>query len=146
VSPLRRGPDALRYGACWTGGRCCVVSEAMIRCLGTPGWGEVVDYRAYLQRAVLNQSRQWTRQRARRVARELLFDRLSLRPGVSESSPEVWGAVRRLSVRQRAVIVLTYWEDLTPAQVADRLGLSEGSVRRHLARGRARLRKVLSDE
>jgi RNA polymerase sigma factor (sigma-70 family) len=52
-------------------------------------------------------------------------------------------AVAGLSVRQRAVVVLTYWADLDPRAVAERLGISEGSVRRHLARARARLREVL---
>jgi DNA-directed RNA polymerase specialized sigma24 family protein len=57
--------------------------------------------------------------------------------------PEVRQAVARLSMRQRAVVVLTYWADLAPPAVAERLGISEGSVRRHLARARARLREVL---
>jgi RNA polymerase sigma factor (sigma-70 family) len=48
-----------------------------------------------------------------------------------------------LGVRQRAVIVLTYWADLEPAAIADWLGVSEGSVRSHLARARANLREVL---
>jgi RNA polymerase sigma factor (sigma-70 family) len=48
-----------------------------------------------------------------------------------------------LSLRQRAVVVLAYWADLTPDDIADRLGISEGAVRRHLARARARLRAVL---
>ena len=52
-------------------------------------------------------------------------------------------AVARLSVRQRAVVVLTYWADLDPAAIAVMLDVSEGSVRRHLARARAHLRKVL---
>ena len=60
-----------------------------------------------------------------------------------EVRPEVLEAVARLSLRQRAVIVLTYWEDLEPAQVAIRLQIGEGSVRRHLARARARLREEL---
>jgi RNA polymerase sigma factor (sigma-70 family) len=57
--------------------------------------------------------------------------------------PEIRRAVAALSARQRAVIVLTYWADLDPRHVAERLGISEGSVRRHLARARAHLRKVL---
>ena len=52
-------------------------------------------------------------------------------------------AVDRLSVQQRAVILLTYWMDLDPKSTAERLGISEGAVRRHLARARARLREVL---
>jgi len=48
-------------------------------------------------------------------------------------------------MQQRAVIHLTYWEDLTPSVVATRLGVSEGTVRRQLARARDRLRKVLDE-
>ena len=75
-------------------------------------------------------------------------------------TPEVWTeidghdprsdriivALRSLSVQQRAVVHLTYWEDLTPAAVAERLGVSDGTVRRQLARGRDRLRKVLDGQ
>ncbi len=48
-----------------------------------------------------------------------------------------------LSVRQRAVIVLTYWEDLTPSSIAALMDINEGSVKRHLARGRSRLKEAL---
>ena len=41
--------------------------------------------------------------------------------------PEVVAALRRLSPQQRAVIHLTYWEDLTPTTVAARLGIREGN-------------------
>jgi RNA polymerase sigma-70 factor (ECF subfamily) len=57
----------------------------------------------------------------------------------------VLDAIGRLSVRQRAVVYLTYWDDLEPADAAERLGISEGSVRRHLARARANLRRTLRD-
>jgi RNA polymerase sigma factor (sigma-70 family) len=50
-----------------------------------------------------------------------------------------------LSIRQRAVTVLTYWSDLDPSSVALLLGISEGSVRRHLARARSRLKERLDD-
>ncbi len=49
-----------------------------------------------------------------------------------------------LSVQQRAAIHLAYWEDLPAAEIAQILGVGEGTVRRHLARGRAKLRKVIS--
>jgi RNA polymerase sigma factor (sigma-70 family) len=57
----------------------------------------------------------------------------------------VLDAIGRLSVRQRAVVYLTYWDDLDPAATAELLGISEGSVRRHLARARANLRRTLRD-
>jgi RNA polymerase sigma factor (sigma-70 family) len=123
-----------------------VVADAMSRCDGTPTWVKVLDHRAYLYRAVLNGSRQWVRSKSSRAVRERLFSAQRTIPREVELRPEVWEAVRRLSVRQRAVIVLAYWEDLTPAQIAVRLGLSEGAVRRHLARAREHLRKVLTDD
>jgi RNA polymerase sigma factor (sigma-70 family) len=58
----------------------------------------------------------------------------------------VRAAIQQLSVRQRAVIVLTYWGDFTPRAVAATLGISEGAVKRHLARARHRLREVLHDD
>ncbi len=62
-----------------------------------------------------------------------------------EVHPEVRTAVERLSVRQRAVVILAYWEDLTDQMIAEYLGISAGSVRRHLARARSRLRRVLDE-
>ncbi len=121
-----------------------VVSDAVLRCLASDRWLDVRDARPYLYRAVLNQARQSHRGAMRRAA--------AARPGVAPPAttvdppdlrPEVLEAVARLSLRQRAVIVLTYWEDLDPALVADRLQIGEGSVRRHLARARARLREEL---
>jgi RNA polymerase sigma factor (sigma-70 family) len=123
-----------------------VVSEALVGCIGASTWVGVLDRRAYLYKAVVNQSRQWTRSRSRRERREHLYTRESVKPGEAERRPEVFEAVRGLSVRQKAVIFLAYWEDLTPPQIAIRLGLSDGSVRRHLARGRTHLRKVLADD
>jgi RNA polymerase sigma factor (sigma-70 family) len=62
-----------------------------------------------------------------------------------EVRPEVLEAVGQLSPRQREVVVLTYWEDLSETTVADRLGMSPGSVRRHLGRARQRLRNLLDE-
>jgi RNA polymerase sigma-70 factor (ECF subfamily) len=119
-----------------------VVSDAVLRCLTSDRWLEVRDPRPYLYRAVLNQARQSHRGALRRVAREAQAGRArTVEP--PDVRPEVLDAVARLSLRQRAVVVLTYWEDLDPAQVAVRLRIGEGSVRRHLARARARLREEL---
>jgi RNA polymerase sigma factor (sigma-70 family) len=46
-------------------------------------------------------------------------------------------------VKQRAVIVLTYWEDLGPSAIAALMGISEGAVKRHLARARSHLKEEL---
>jgi RNA polymerase sigma factor (sigma-70 family) len=49
-------------------------------------------------------------------------------------------ALHQLPPRQRAVIVLRYWEDLTDAQIAATLGCSPGTVRSQLSRALAKLR------
>jgi RNA polymerase sigma factor (sigma-70 family) len=121
-----------------------VVSSAMASCIGSPSWDSVRDPRGYMFRCVLNQARQMRRSDVRRRAREIR----AMTPGASPAAdprPEVLAALAVLSIRQRAVIVLTYWDDLAPATVAARLGIGEGSVRRHLARARKQLRTVLHE-
>jgi RNA polymerase sigma factor (sigma-70 family) len=119
-----------------------VVSNAVVRSLATPQWSSVSDRRAYLYRSVFNEAQRWKRRaglRRDREARAAAADLWEL----PDFDPEVRSAVERLSVRQRAVVLLTYWADLDPVAIGDLLGISEGAVRRHLARARARLRKVL---
>lgn len=55
-------------------------------------------------------------------------------------------ALAQLSVRQRQVIVLRYFEDLPVDQVAEVLGVSSGAVKAHTSRAVSRLRELLSDE
>ena len=54
-------------------------------------------------------------------------------------------ALRRLTPRQRAVLVLRFYEDLTEAQVARELGLTVGTVKRHGHDGLNRLRAIAPD-
>jgi RNA polymerase sigma factor (sigma-70 family) len=62
---------------------------------------------------------------------------------MSDIAPEVAMAVSNLSPQQRAVVFLTYWNDLDNRTVAQLLGVSEGTVRKQLGRARERLRRVL---
>ncbi len=122
-----------------------VVSGAVLNCLSARAWPTLSNPRAYLFRAVLNEARHHHRSTGRRRIRE----ERAAQPGTvdpPEVRPEVLEAVSRLSVRQRAVTVLTYWADLDPASIARLLDISEGSVRRHLARARAHLRETLHDD
>ncbi|MFF8596612.1 SigE family RNA polymerase sigma factor [Streptomyces sp. NPDC015220] len=54
-------------------------------------------------------------------------------------------ALARLPSRQRAVVVLRYYQDLSERQVAEALGCPVGTARSHAARGVARLRQLLAD-
>jgi RNA polymerase sigma-70 factor (ECF subfamily) len=140
----RLAPELIRFATALVGPVDApdVLSAAVVKALASPGWAGVTNHRAYLYRAVYNEACRWLRRATQRrwlEARASPVDRWEL----PTLRPDVHRAVAALSARQRAVIVLTYWADLDPGGVAERLGISEGSVRRHLARARARLRKVL---
>jgi RNA polymerase sigma-70 factor (sigma-E family) len=60
-----------------------------------------------------------------------------------EAQQDLLGALSTLPARQRATIVLRYWEDLPEAEVAEVLGCSVGSVKSSASRGLARLRTTL---
>jgi RNA polymerase sigma factor (sigma-70 family) len=55
----------------------------------------------------------------------------------------VLDALRGLPRRQREVLVLRYYLDLSEAEIADVLGISRGAVKSHASRGAAALRAVL---
>lgn len=121
------------------------VSAAVAKVLASPAWPHVRDRGAYLTRAVVNEVHDHHRRAMRRTARERrVAPRATTVDPERDPAPEVIAALAALSVRQRAVVFLTYWADLTPAAIATELGLSEGSVRKHLARARATLRRELA--
>lgn len=115
---------------------------------------KIDDVRAYLYRAVANASAKHWRSADRRNARNQAFH-LASQPTISASSggpsqgdedlnvAPMLEAMAGLTVQQRAVVHLTYWEDLTPAMIGDCLDISEGTVRSHLARARAKLREAI---
>jgi RNA polymerase sigma factor (sigma-70 family) len=57
----------------------------------------------------------------------------------------IWAAFRALPRRQREVFALRHIEEQTTADVAQALGLSPGSVKRHLYRAVRQLRRALGD-
>lgn len=121
-----------------------VVSDAVESLLKTDALTRADNPSALLHRAVLAKSRSWQRSSFRRRARERRFS-YQLVVSNPELRPDVVAAVVGLSQQQRACVYLTYWSDLSPAQVAEWLGIGEGTVKRHLARARANLRKVLDE-
>jgi RNA polymerase sigma factor (sigma-70 family) len=119
-----------------------VVVEAMLRCERFVLAGDVRVPRAYLFRAVANHARDHHRGRARRWSRDLA----AIGPAHTDGPDtfiDVRRAVARLSVAQRAVVYLAYWEDMTERDIAELLQLSPGTVHRNLDLARNHLRKVL---
>lgn len=127
-----------------------IVADTFTELLGrdVASWDRIGDHKAFLFRCILNRARMNGRSAGRRSAREhkatiAAQDRPPASGELRMSDPRVVDTVRSLSPLQRAVIYLTYWEDLDPERVAQVLGVSVGAVKKHLARARARLRKVL---
>ncbi|MEU3663820.1 SigE family RNA polymerase sigma factor [Streptomyces sp. NPDC032940] len=64
----------------------------------------------------------------------------------TETGLVVRAALARLTPRQRAVLVLRYWEDLSVERTAAVLGMRENTVKSHTARGLAALRAEVGRE
>jgi RNA polymerase sigma-70 factor (sigma-E family) len=104
-------------------------------------WDRAANPSAYLRTIVVNRARSWGRRRAlERFRRE-------------ESGPpdhhhlvadEMWDTLQRLSPRQRAAIVLRFYEDLPDAEIAALLHCRPATVRTAIHRGLAALRQELA--
>jgi RNA polymerase sigma-70 factor (sigma-E family) len=98
------------------------------------------DPDAYIRQIVINENR--NRFRKRRV-RELSSDNLpdTPIPGIDlDSRAALLDALKALGPRQRAVVVLRYWLDLTETETATALGCSVGTVKSQASRALATLR------
>jgi RNA polymerase sigma-70 factor (sigma-E family) len=105
---------------------------------------------AYLRRIVLNELAH-TRRRS-------WWRSTSLRAQVPESSPApspengviehavMWGAISELPPRQRAVVVLRYYEGLSEVEIGEALGIRPGTVKSQAAAALAHLRRSLADD
>ncbi len=120
-----------------------VVTDACLRAFDSKNWPKVSNRRAYLYRTVLSVANDHHRSTLSRRLREMRTADRDVTPPI-EVDVDVLAAVERLSVRQRAAVVLTYWADLPVEAVADRMGVTTGAVKRHLARARKQLKGWLS--
>lgn len=130
-----------------------LVAAAVTKCLKARNWDSLQNPSHYLYRAVFNESQTISRRAAVRTralrrlnaeSRDTADNTGRLAENATITRLTVGNALRKLSPRQRAVLVLSYWQDLPAGEIADVLGISEGSVKKHLARARAALRKELA--
>jgi RNA polymerase sigma-70 factor (ECF subfamily) len=139
----RELPALVAFAAALSGSACAedIAQEAMLAAYRR--WDVVSGLdvpAAWVRRVCANRSVSTLRRRAVE-ARVLL--RLGARRGdgpvMAEEHERFWAEVRRLPHRQRQVIALFYIYDLAVAEIATTLGCAEGTVKAHLARGRAAL-------
>lgn len=122
-----------------------LAQEAMVRTWWR--WrlvGRPSDPASYARKVLVNRQRSLLRRAATETRSLARFrpDEL-VTPAGDERAMVLWQAVQDLPVRQRAVLVLRFYEDLPEAEVARLLGLSVGTVKSRCHRALARLRDQL---
>jgi RNA polymerase sigma-70 factor (sigma-E family) len=141
---VARLPSLLRYAVVLTGDRDLaqdVVQEVLARAQVT--WRRITDAdspEAYVRRMVLNEYLSWRRSWAARnvhAAGERLVDLDDARGGVPDhadglvEADALWNRLAGLGRKQRAVLVLRYYEQLEDGAIAELIGCSQATVRSH---------------
>ena len=110
---------------------------------------------AYARRVLVNVALDGAERRARRAgelaasdgdATDLADTRAQRELYGVDAQQELLGALGALTARQRAIILLRYWEDLPEADVAEILGCSVGTVKSTASRSLARLRAIIRND
>lgn len=127
-----------------------VVQDAFVAMHGN--WqrlGDAEKALAYLRQAVVNRSRSVLRRRTvvDKNMQKAPPDMLSAEHEALAllERQAVVTALRGLPHRQREVIVLRYYADMSEREIADVMGISRGAVKSHLVHGMATLRVVVED-
>jgi RNA polymerase sigma-70 factor (sigma-E family) len=102
---------------------------------------------AYLRTTVVNLSRSRLRRRLVALRHPAVAERHSLPAddgvGFDDDQRAVIAALQRLPRRQREVLVLRYWSELSEDEIAGALSISKGSVKTHAHRGMVALQREL---
>lgn len=103
---------------------------------------------AYMRTVMVNGSvSRWRRLRPW----DRVQERAAIDPAVDDSSTavddrdHVWQALLQLPARQRAILVLRFYEDLSEAEICQTLSISPGTVRSQTFKARERLRNLLAE-
>ncbi|WP_375497012.1 SigE family RNA polymerase sigma factor [uncultured Jatrophihabitans sp.] len=144
-------PALLRMAYVLTGNALAaeeLVQDTMVRLL--PRWTKVEAAEvpiAYVRRSLANQ---YINQRRRAARREFAYadvpERADDHDPVAQVADrdEIWAGLTHLPERQRAALVLRYFEDLSDTDIAAALGARVGTVRSLISRGLATLRAEMA--
>jgi len=113
-------------------------------------WERIEDHRAldgYVRRALLNtRTSQWRKRKVDEFACDELPEPEPVPAGDDPAEQQalhdaMWRAIMKLPARQRAMVVLRYYEDLSEVQTAEVLGVSVGTVKSAVSRALGKLRE-----
>ncbi|MGW4549919.1 SigE family RNA polymerase sigma factor [Streptomyces violaceorubidus] len=113
-------------------------------------WERIEDHRAldgYVRRALLNtRTSQWRKRKVDEFACDELPEPEPVPCGDDPAERQalhdaMWRAIMKLPARQRAMVVLRYYEDLSEARTAEVLGVSVGTVKSAVSRALGKLRE-----
>jgi RNA polymerase sigma-70 factor (sigma-E family) len=150
---LRHADAAVRLAYLLTGDRALaedLVQDAFVRLAGRLAHlRDEGAFEAYLRRTVVNLARShWRRLGVERAH----LERAARAPRAQASHPDpddrdaLWHALGGLPPRQRAALVLRFYEDLSERQIAEILRCRPGTVKSLVSRGLARLRTQIAGE
>jgi RNA polymerase sigma factor (sigma-70 family) len=106
-------------------------------------WARVEHPRAYLRAAVVNACRSAARRAARERAANARSRSDDAQSGASLDADEVFDVLGALPYRQRAAVVLRFYEGLSDSDIARILQCREGTVASLVHRGLRQLRRVI---
>jgi RNA polymerase sigma-70 factor (sigma-E family) len=151
---VRHVPAANRLAFLLTGNRSQaedLVHDAFVRCVGRFGHLRAHEaFDAYLRRTIVNLHT--SRLRRVRVERAFLAKEAARGGRATSGLPDVaaredmWRRLQTLPARQRAVLVLRYYEDLSERETADALRCSVAAVKSLTARATSALREGIRGE
>jgi RNA polymerase sigma-70 factor (sigma-E family) len=143
-------PGLLRYGHALTGNPhdAADLVQSVLERVGSR-WGAVArrtgDPLAYVRKSMANANvSRWRRHRRENLVAELPETPDYADPADRFAAEPLWQALRGLPPRQRAVIVLRYYDDLSEAEIADILGISKGTVKSQASKAMHTLRAQLA--
>jgi RNA polymerase sigma-70 factor (sigma-E family) len=144
-------PGLLRFGHVLTGNAAAaedLVQTALGRSLRAWRLRRIEDPRSYVRKVMVNSYASWHRRHGGRewAVAEPAGDSVTAEDHACrvDDRDAVWRALQELPPRQRAVVVLRYYEDLTEAEIAAVMGTSAGTVKSQAARALRRLGDVLA--
>lgn len=126
-----------------------IVQEGLVRAWVRSEKGvQIESLAAWVTTASMNLSRKtWRRGLVERRARDLLATTTEPRAGEQiDDALDVRAAIAGLPRRQRETAVLRYVLEMDTREVAEVLGIDEGTVKSHLSRARSALERALADE